>query len=43
VYTLVGIRPGAVLVDDPLRGRYWVAMSSFEAAYSDFMEAIAFA
>ena len=43
VYTLVGIRPDAVLVDDPLRGRYWVALDSFEAAYSDFQEAIAFA
>ncbi len=43
VYTVVGIRPDAVLVDDPLRGRYWVPMSTFEAAYSDFMEAIAFA
>ena len=43
VYTVVGIRPGAVLVDDPLRGRYWVAMDAFAAAYSDFMEAIAFA
>ncbi len=43
VYTAVGIKPGAVLVDDPIRGRYWVSMDAFEASYSDFMEAIAFA
>jgi uncharacterized protein YvpB len=43
VYTAVGIRPGAVLVNDPLRGRYWVSMETFEAAYSVFDESIAFA
>lgn len=43
VYTAVGIRPGAILVNDPLRGRYWVSMQAFEAAYSDFEDAIAFA
>jgi uncharacterized protein YvpB len=43
VYTAVGVRPDAVLVNDPWRGQYWVAKGSFEAAYSDFMEAIVFA
>ena len=43
VYTAVGVRPGAVLVNDPIRGRYWVSKQSFEAGYSDFREAIVFA
>jgi uncharacterized protein YvpB len=43
VVTAVGVSPSAVLVNDPLRGQYWVGKSSFQAAYSDFMEAIAFA
>ncbi len=43
VYTAVGIRPDAILVDDPLRGRYWVPIDAFAAAYSVFDEAIAFA
>jgi uncharacterized protein YvpB len=43
VYTAVGVSPGAVLVNDPLRGQYWVGKASFEAAYSDFQEAIVFA
>lgn len=43
VYTAVGIRPGAVLANDPLRGRYLVSMNTFEAAYSVFKESIAFA
>jgi len=43
VYTAVGYSPTAILVNDPLRGQYWVAKASFEAAYSDFNEAIVFA
>ena len=43
VYTAVGVSPTAVLVNDPLRGQYWVDKASFEAAYSDFNEAIVFA
>ncbi len=43
VYAVVGVRPGAVLVNDPMRGQYWVAKTTFQAAYSDFMEAIVFA
>lgn len=43
VYTVAGIRADAVLVDDPMRGQYWEPKDSFEAAYSDFEEAIVFA
>ena len=43
VYTAVGVSPGAVLVNDPLRGQYWVGKADFEASYSDFNEAIVFA
>ena len=43
VVTAVGVRPNAVLVNDPLRGQYWVSKQAFEAAYSDFGEAIVFA
>ena len=43
VYTAVGVSPSQVLVNDPIRGQYWVSKSSFEAAYSDFNEAIVFA
>ena len=43
VYTAVGYSPTGVLVNDPLRGQYWVSHASFEAAYSDFNEAIVFA
>jgi uncharacterized protein YvpB len=43
VYTAVGVSPWSVLVNDPLRGQYWVDKGSFEAAYSDFGEAIVFA
>jgi uncharacterized protein YvpB len=43
VYTAVGVSPWAVLVNDPLRGQYWVDKGAFEAAYSDFQEAIVFA
>ena len=43
VYTAVGVSPGAVLINDPLRGQYWVGKAAFEASYSDFNEAIVFA
>jgi uncharacterized protein YvpB len=43
VYTAVGYSPTGVLVNDPLRGQYWVGKAAFEAAYSDFNEAIVFA
>jgi uncharacterized protein YvpB len=43
VYTVVGVNSGSVLVNDPMRGQYWVSKGSFEAAYSDFNMAIVFA
>ena len=43
VYTVVGVSAGSVLVNDPLRGQYWVSKGAFQAAYSDFNEAIIFA
>jgi uncharacterized protein YvpB len=43
VYTVVGVSPSSVLVNDPIRGQYWVSKSAFEASYSDFEEAIVFA
>ena len=43
VYTVVGVSPSSVLVNDPIRGQYWVSKAAFEAAYSDFEEAIVFA
>ncbi|HEX2646730.1 MAG TPA: C39 family peptidase, partial [Candidatus Dormibacteraeota bacterium] len=43
VYTVVGVSPSYVLVNDPIRGQYWVSKAAFEAAYSDFGEAIVFA
>jgi uncharacterized protein YvpB len=43
VYTAIGVNPWSVLVNDPIRGQYWVSKSSFEAAYSVFSEAIIFA
>ena len=43
VYTAVGVSRSSVLVNDPLRGQYWVSKRAFEAAYSDFNEAIVFA
>jgi len=43
VYTAVGVSAGSVLINDPLRGQYWVSKGAFEAAYSDFNEAIVFA
>jgi hypothetical protein len=39
----VGVNPTGVLINDTIRGQYWVSKASFEAAYSDFNEAIAFA
>src|ERR1700674_1452493 len=43
VYTAIGVSPWSVLVNDPIRGQYWVSKSAFEAAFSDFGEAIVFA
>jgi uncharacterized protein YvpB len=43
VYTVVGVSPSSVLVNDPIRGQYWVSKGAFEAGYSDFNEAIVFA
>jgi uncharacterized protein YvpB len=43
VYTVVGVSPWSVLVNDPIRGQYWVSKGTFEAAYSTFSEAIIFA
>jgi uncharacterized protein YvpB len=42
VYTVVGVSPGSVLVNDPIRGQYWISKAAFEAGYSDFNEAIVF-
>ena len=43
VYTVVGVSPSQVLVNDPIRGQYWISKAAFEAGYSDFNEAIVFA
>jgi uncharacterized protein YvpB len=43
VYTVVGVSPGSVLVNDPIRGQYWISKGAFQAGYSDFNEAIVFA
>jgi len=43
VYTVVGVSPSSVLVNDPIRGQYWIGKDAFEAGYSDFEEAIVFA
>jgi uncharacterized protein YvpB len=43
VYTVVGISPGSVLINDPIRGQYWISKGAFQAGYSDFNEAIVFA
>lgn len=43
VYTVVGVSPSDVLINDPIRGQYWLSKGSFEAGYSDFQEAIVFA
>ncbi|HEV2476380.1 MAG TPA: C39 family peptidase [Candidatus Dormibacteraeota bacterium] len=43
VYTVVGVSPSSVLVNDPIRGQYWISKGAFEAGYSDFQEAIVFA
>jgi hypothetical protein len=43
VYTAVGISPTHVLINDPIRGQFWVTKAAFEAGYSDFNEAIVFA
>ena len=33
VYTVVGVSPTRVLVNDPIRGQYWVSRGAFEASY----------
>jgi uncharacterized protein YvpB len=43
VYTVVGVSPSSVLINDPIRGQYWLSKASFQAGYSDFNEAIVFA
>lgn len=43
VYVVVGVNPTQVLVDDPIRGQYWISKGAFEAGYSDFREAIVLA
>ena len=43
VYTVVGVSSSQVLVNDPIRGQYWISKGAFEAGYSDFNEAIVFA
>ncbi|HET7421245.1 MAG TPA: C39 family peptidase [Candidatus Dormibacteraeota bacterium] len=43
VYVVVGVSPSQVLVNDPIRGQYWINKAAFEAGYSDFNEAIVFA
>ena len=43
VYVVVGVSPSQVLIDDPIRGQYWISRASFQAGYSDFQEAIVFA
>jgi uncharacterized protein YvpB len=43
VYVVVGVSPSQVLVNDPIRGEYWISKGAFEAGYSDFQEAIVFA
>jgi hypothetical protein len=40
---VVGVGPGSVLINDPIRGQYWLSKASFQAGYSDFNEAIVFA
>jgi uncharacterized protein YvpB len=43
VYTVVGVSPSSVLINDPIRGQYWISKGAFQAGYSDFGEAIVFA
>ena len=43
VYTVVGVSPSQVLINDPIRGQYWISKGAFEAGYSDFEDAIVFA
>lgn len=43
VYVVLGVSPSSVLVNDPIRGQYWISKGAFEAGYSDFQEAIVFA
>ena len=43
VYTVVGVSPTSVLINDPIRGQYWISKGAFQAGHSDFNEAIVFA
>jgi uncharacterized protein YvpB len=43
VYVVAGVSPTRVLINDPIRGQYWISKAAFEAGYSDFNEAIVFA
>ena len=43
VYVVLGVSPDQVLINDPIRGQYWISKSAFEAGYADFEEAIVFA
>ena len=43
VYTVVGVSATSVLVNDPIRGQYWISKGAFMAGYSEFNEAIVFA
>lgn len=36
--TVIGVRPGAVLIDDPWFGRAWHSESQFESAYATFAQ-----
>jgi uncharacterized protein YvpB len=36
--TLIGVRPGAVLIDDPWFGRAWHTKAEFESAYATFSQ-----
>ena len=36
--TVIGVRPDAVLINDPWFGRHWHAKAQFEAAYATFQQ-----
>jgi len=33
VYTIVGVTPTKVLIYDPIRGKYWISKTAFQAGY----------
>jgi uncharacterized protein YvpB len=33
---VVGVTPGSVLVNDPMKGQVWLGRSEFETAYATF-------